>query len=275
MKKSPSDNKKKDNRFDLLRELLLEEDREKINALSQEILVREKVSARVDPLIDEKIEDLRKNFPEYFGDTITETIKTQIRDSQDEVVDALYPIMGKMVKKFIIAEISKLSENINQKVKKTFSFKEVFNRFKRRASGVSEGDAILQDAFQPKIEEVFVIEKDSGILLGNHSTGNIANKDMVSGMLTAIKAFAEDAFSKEGQDLEDVKFETFQILLYNFQTVYVAVAASGVLNATFKGKLTDRVNDFAEDLFDDRSDLEDESKLNEMIINYLIKDDLN
>ena len=275
MKKSPSDNKKKDNRFDLLRELLLEEDREKINALSQEILVREKVSARVDPLIDEKIEDLRKNFPEYFGDTITETIKTQIRDSQDEVVDALYPIMGKMVKKFIIAEISKLSENINQKVKKTFSFKEVFNRFKRRASGVSEGDAILQDAFQPKIEEVFVIEKDSGILIGNHSTGNIANKDMVSGMLTAIKAFAEDAFSKEGQDLEDVKFETFQILLYNFQTVYVAVAASGVLNASFKDKLTDRVNDFAEDLFDDRADLENESKLNEMIVDYLIKDDLN
>ena len=274
MKKSAQDSPK-DKRFELLRELLLEDDRKKFNALSDEIIMREKIAARVDPLIDEKIEDLRKNFPEYFGDTITETIKIQIRDSQDEVVDALYPIMGKMVKKFIIAEISKLSEKISQKVKKTFSFKEVFNRFKRRASGVSEGDAILQDAFQPKIEEVFVIEKDSGILLGNHSTGNIANKDMVSGMLTAIKAFAEDAFSKEGQDLEDVKFETFQILLYNFQTVYIAVAASGVLNATFKDKLTDRVNDFAEDLFDDRSDLENELKLNEMIVDYLINDDLN
>lgn len=275
MKKSPSDNNKKDNRFDLLRELLLEEDREKISALNQEIIAREKIAARVDPLIDEKIKDLRENFPEYFGDTITETIKIQIRDSQDEVVDALYPIMGKMVKKFIIAEITKLSENINDKVKKTFSFKGMFKRFKGRLSGVSDGDVILQDAFKPKIEEVFVIEKNSGILLGNHSTGNIANKDMVSGMLTAIKAFAEDAFSKEGQNLEDVKFETFQILLYNFKTVYVAVAASGVLNTEFKGKLTDQVNDFAEDLFDDRSDLEDESKLNEMIVHYLIKDDLN
>ena len=275
MKKSPSDNNKKDNRFDLLRELLLEEDREKISALNQEIIASDKIAARVDPLIDAKIKDLRENFPEYFGDTITETIKVQIRDSQDEVVDALYPIMGKMVKKFIIAEITKLSENINDKVKKTFSFKGMFKRFKGRLSGVSDGDVILQDAFKPKIEEVFVIEKNSGILLGNHSTGNIANKDMVSGMLTAIKAFAEDAFSKEGQNLEDVKFETFQILLYNFKTVYVAVAASGVLNTEFKGKLTDQVNDFAEDLFDDRSDLEDESKLNEMIVHYLIKDDLN
>ena len=275
MKKSPSDNKNNDNRFDLLRELLLEEDREKINALNQEILVREKISARIDPLIDEKIEDLRKNFPEYFGDTITETIKAQIRDSQDEVVDALYPIMGKMVKKYIFAEISKLSERINKRVKNTFSFKSMFKRFKRRASGVSDGDAILQDAFQPKIEEVFVIEKDSGILLGNHSTGNIANKDMVSGMLTAIKSFAEDAFSKEGQDLEDVKFETFQILLYNFNTVYIALAVSGVLNTDYKDKLIDRINNFAEDLFDDRADLENESKLNEMIVDYLIKEDLN
>ena len=41
MKKTPADNKK-DNRFELLRELLLEDDREKFQALSEEIIQKEK-----------------------------------------------------------------------------------------------------------------------------------------------------------------------------------------------------------------------------------------
>ena len=264
----------KDKRFELLRELLLEDDRKKFNELSEEIIMREKVASRVDPLIDEKIEDLRENFPIYFGDTITETIKTQIRDSQDEVVDALYPIMGKMIKKYIASEISKLSDNINKRVKSTFSFKDYFKRFKRKVSGVSEGDAILSGALKPTLEEIFIIEKNSGILLGNHSTGNIANKDMVSGMLTAIKSFAEDAFAKEGQDLEDIKFETFHIALHNFNTIYIALAISGVQTQDFKEKLNDDINDFAEFILGNRSHLENETELNTLIVKYLIKEEL-
>ena len=84
MKDSTQDNQK-NNRFELLRELLLEEDRKRFNELSDEIVLREKMAARVEPIIDEKIEHLREKFPEYFGDTITETIKTQIRDSQSLV----------------------------------------------------------------------------------------------------------------------------------------------------------------------------------------------
>jgi hypothetical protein len=72
MKKATADNNK--DRFELLRQLLLEEDRAKFNLLSDEYLLQEKLSGRVSPLIDEKIADLREKFPEYFGETITETI---------------------------------------------------------------------------------------------------------------------------------------------------------------------------------------------------------
>ena len=214
MKKTAADNKK-DNRFELLRELLLEDDREKFQALSDEIVQKEKFSKKVVPLVDEKIEDLRANFPEYFGDTITQTIKVQIRDSQDEVVEALYPIMGKLVKKAIVSEITKLSDSINKTIKEKFSFQEIIKRFIKGKK--NDADIVLQDVFEPIIEEVFVIEKDSGLLSGSYSRGNIADKDMVSGMLTAIKSFAEDAFSKEGQNLEDIKFETLKPFILQLQ----------------------------------------------------------
>lgn len=271
MEKPPQDSQK-DKRFELLRELLLEDDREKFDALSQEVLMQDKMAARVTPIIDGKIENLREKFPEYFGRTITKTIKYQIKESQDEMVDALYPIMGKLVKKAIISEINKLSDRINESVQNTFSFKGVSEWFKKRVSGVNEGDMVLQDIFKPIIEEVFVIEKDSGLLLGNHSTGNIADKDMISGMLTAIKSFAEDAFSKEGQDLENIKFETFQISLREFKSIYIAIAMSGVPDLEFKDKLTDNIFDLAEAILRDRSYFKDELKMNNLIKKHLIEE---
>lgn len=268
MEKTAVDNKK-DNRFELLRELLLAEDREKFDSLSEEIILRDKLSKRVSPLVDEKIEDLRENFPAYFGDTITETIKVQIRDSQDEVVEALYPIMGKMVKKFIIAEITKLSDSINKTIKEKFSIKEIIKRYFKGTK--NDAGVVLNEVFEAIIEEVFIIEKDSGLLSGSYSRGNIADKDMVSGMLTAIKSFAEDAFSKEAQDLEDIKFETFQLSIKNFKTIYIAIATSGVLNSDFKDKLSDNVNNLAEVVLRNRSFLNDEEKLNSLIITHLIQ----
>ncbi len=267
MKKATVDNTK-DDRFELLRELLLEEDRGRIDTLSEEIILKEKFSKRVSPLIDEKILDLRENFPEYFGSTITETIKAQIRDSQDEVVEALYPIMGKMVKKFIVAEITKLSDKINQTIKEKFSITQIIKRFIKGKS--NDAGVVLEEVFEPIIEEVFVIEKDSGILSGSYSRGNIADKDMVSGMLTAIKAFAEDAFQKEGQNLEDIKFETFQLSIQNFKSIYIAVACSGVLNVDFEEEIYEKINNLAEIILRDRSYLSDEERMSQIILQELI-----
>ncbi|TMM28854.1 cell envelope biogenesis protein OmpA [Polaribacter aestuariivivens] len=266
--KKPTEDNKKDNRFELLRELLLEDDREKFTALSEEIIEKEKLSKRVQPLVDEKIEDLRQKFPEYFGDTITETIKVQIRDSQDEVVEALYPIMGKLVKKAIVSEITKLSDNINRTIQEKFSLKQILTRFFKGKN--NDAGVVLQEVFEPIIEEVFVIEKDSGLLAGNFTRGNIADKDMVSGMLTAIKSFAEDAFSKENQNLEDIKFDSFQLTIKNFKTIYIAIATSGVLNSEFRDQLADNVNNLAEVILRDRTYLKDELKLNALIETYLI-----
>lgn len=258
-------------KFELLKQLLLADEREDLRRLREEILEYEKFHGKVNPIIDEKIEELRRTFPEEFGGTITETIKVQITESQEDVVEALYPILGKLVKKFIIAEIAKLSDSINQTISSTFSPKQIFRRFMKGES--SNAGAVLQEVFEPTIEEVFVIEKDSGLLVGSYSRGNIADKDMVSGMLTAIKSFAEDAFNKEAQDLEDIKFETFQLSMMNYRSVYIATATSGMVNAVYKDALFDQINELAEKILRNRNYLSNEKMLNELIEATLFKED--
>ena len=267
MEKTTVDNKN-DNRFELLKELLLTDDREKFESLSKEFLERDKFRAKVKPVVDEKIEDLKTNFPTHFGDQITESIKIQIRESQDEVVEALYPIMGKLVKKFIIAEITKLTESINQTINDKFSITQIIKRlFKGKRT---DADDVLQEVFEATIEEVFVIGEDSGLLIGSYSRGNIADRDMVSGMLTAIKSFAEDAFSKQGQDLEDIKFETFQLSMVNYKSIYIATATSGVITSEFKEQLSENLETLAEKILRDRTYLSNEEKLNKLIEDILI-----
>lgn len=261
---------KEDSKFEALKELLLAEDWADIEALQKEVLEHERFKSKVDPLVDEKIEHLRNNFPIYFGDTITETIKVQIKESQDEVVEALYPIMGKLVKKFIVAEITKLTDSINETIRSKLSFGERLKRF-FRGEKAHAGD-VYQEVFEAFIEEVFVIEKDSGLLIGSYSRGNIADKDMVSGMLTAIKAFAEDAFAKEGQDLEDIKFETFQLSLMNFKSIYIATATSGAVTNVFKERLSEGIGTLADTILRDRTYLKDQERLNKLIEEVLIEE---
>jgi|TARA_R110002126_G_scaffold78829_1_gene196047 hypothetical protein len=265
MKKTTVDHK--NNRFELLKELLLKDDRQDFKALKEEFLEKEKFKRKVLPVVDEKIDDLKNNFSEHFGDKVTESIKVQIRESQDEVVEALYPIIGKLIKKFIVAEITKLTQSINQTINDKFSISQIIKRlFKGKRT---DADDVLQEVFEPIIEEVFVIEKNSGLLKGSFSRGSIADKDMVSGMLTAIKSFAEDAFSKEGQDLEDIKFESFQLSIQNFKTIYIATATSGIINLDFKEELYDYNNTLAERILLDRSFLENEERLNQLIVETL------
>lgn len=269
MEKTTVDNK--DNRFELLKELLLADDRKDFNVLKDEVLEREKIKVKVTPVLDERIKDLKDNFSEHFGKNITEAIKIQIKESQDEVVEALYPIMGKLVKKFIIAEITKLTESINQTINDKFSISQIIKRlFKGKRT---DADDVLQEVFEPIIEEIFVINKDSGLLAGNYSRGNIADKDMVSGMLTAIKSFAKDSFSKDGQDIEDIKFENFQLSIQNFKTIYIATATSGVINPDFEEELLDDITNLAEIILRDRSYLTDEEKLNTIIKKIFIKNE--
>ena len=267
MRETTVDNKK-NNRFEILKELLLTDDRQKFESLRDQFLEKDKIRENINPVVDEKIDDLKANFPKHFGDQITESIKVQIRESQDEVVEALYPIMGKLVKKFIIAEITKLTESINQTINDKFSLTQILKRvFKGKRT---DADDVVQEVFEPVIEEVFVIGEKTGLLIGSYSRGKIADKDMVSGMLTAIKSFAEDAFKKEGQDLEDIKFETFQLSMVNYNSIYIATATSGVITSEFKEEVSDNLNTLAEKILRDRTYLNDENKLNKLIEDILI-----
>ncbi|WP_108867471.1 cell envelope biogenesis protein OmpA [Aquimarina aquimarini] len=251
----------------ILKELLFTEEHEYADSIAQKVeeltkIVNQKkeLSHKVDPIIDDRLEEFVEEIPKTLGPTITQALKEEIKNSQDAVVEALFPIIGKMIKKYIAHEMKLLSENISKKTKKAFSFKNWFRRTKARAQGISEGDLAINDYAKPRLIQLFVIEKNSGILLADYSplSENTIDKEMVAGMLTAIKSFVEDAFQGGNQNLELIEYELYTIHIQNFYSYYVAAVISGAYNMMFKEVLEDQIIDFAKNHISSK-DLEDSS----------------
>jgi hypothetical protein len=262
-------------KLSLLKDLLLTDDRayaesihKKIKALEDIINEQKKLSNKVDPIIDDRLEEFIEEIPETLGPTITEALAEQIKNSKDQVVEALYPIMGKMIKKYISQEISLLTERINKQLEDSFSAKSWKRKFRSWFGGVREEELLLSElALQLRVEQVLVIEKNSGLLIGQYAKTETIDKDMVSGMLTAIKSFVEDAFQGKSQNLELIEYELYHIHIQSFVSFYVAVAISGEYNLIFKNKLQDIIFNFTDNflnLFDNLSEIKEQDITNEL-----------
>ena len=269
-----------EDKLKILKDILLTDEREyassiheKIKILEETINTRNNLSEKIEPIIDDKLSEFVEDIPHTLGPTITKALKTEIKNSQDAVVEALYPILGRMIKKYIQNEMRLLSERINNQVNNTFSFKSLKRKFKARTSGISEADLILQEQMQPKIEQLMVIEKGSGLIISKYSKTENIDQDMVAGMLTAIKSFVEDAFKKGNQDLQYIEYDLFHIHIQNFSSYYIAVVISGTFNVIFKSKLEDKLLDFAQNIIN-KEDLTDTESFTKKLKAYFANEDL-
>ena len=239
---------KEQDKIEILRDILFADEHEfeekisqRVEFLEKTIEEREKLSEKVNPIITAQIDDFKESIPETLGPTITETLRKEIKNHKDEVVDALYPVLGKMIKKYVAQEMKILSEKMNSQL----SFLSFWKRKMRSVvTGKNEEELMLNDLSGSKVEQVLLIEKDSGILKASYRKSNAMDEEMVSGMLTAIKSFVEDAFNQRNQELESIEYELYQIHLQSFATHYMAVVISGNFVLSAKNKLQDIIFDF-------------------------------
>jgi hypothetical protein len=253
-----------------LKELLLNEDRDiaqkilqKLDDLENTVNTHEKLSEKVNPIIDEKLHVFTEEIPLKLGPTITKALSEEIKNSQDKVVDALFPIIGKMIKKYIQQEIALLSDRINSQVQSTFSAKKWKRKIRGMFLGFSEEELIMSELSKPKKLQIFVIESGSGIVIANVSQKESIDEDMIAGMLTAIKSFVEDAIIGNKQSLESIEYELYEIYLKNFHSYFIAVVLSGNISDTYKSELDNELLEFASKI--NKIDMSDKQIINEQL----------
>lgn len=234
-------------RIEILKDILFTDDREyidkiahRIDQLEKAVDDSERITSEVKPIVKQEINDFKESVPTTLGPAITAALKEQIKNHTNEVVDVLFPILGKMIKKYVAQEMRLLSEKINGQLSFGRKIKSFFG-------GAKEQDIILSQLSSAKIEQVLLIEKESGLLTASYSRAETIDEEMISGMLTAIKNFVEDAFGQKNQNLEHIEYELYQIHLQSFVTYYIAVVISGNYSLQSKNKVQDIIFDFYED----------------------------
>jgi hypothetical protein len=215
-----------------LKEILLEEDRK----------TQEKITKKVDDL-QNNIEELRN---ENLKPVIEKTVRTELKESKDALIEAIYPLIGKLIRKFVQVEFEKLSENVDKQLDRTFSVQNIKKQLIALWEGISHKDLIIKELIPPVVEEIFVIDQESGILHGKYSHNNTIDQDVIAGMLTAIKSFIEDAFQQKTGSLDMIEYGTFKIIIQNSYKFYLTAIVSGSVNTKYKTQLLDYLELFAE-----------------------------
>ncbi|MEZ4988342.1 MAG: hypothetical protein R2795_25505 [Saprospiraceae bacterium] len=221
-----------------LREALLHEDRKALAQLQQILDSEEEISKRVDPIIEAHLDTFRQHFPDAYIRVVQKIVDQRMTQKQDELMNILYPRLGLMIRKFITNEFRLLREKIDQQINQSpISF--LWRRRNKNA------DQLLLELSPSMVEEVYVISHESGLLLGSASSAVTADKDMIAGMLTAIKSFAVDAFRRTDEELRAVQYGGYEIMVQNFYNYYIALAIAGVISEQERDDLARKMLEFA------------------------------
>ena len=230
-------------KIETIRKILLQQDRQALQEVEDTLNHPDKLAEKVNPIIANQLDAFQKEFPKTYRLAVEQIIERKLQASQEDLLNVLYPIMGKMIRKYLAQQLQALKESVENQIRQSF-----LGRLKAYLFGVKESDMIISQAIQSRVQEAYVIQQHSGLLLGSASASSsqTLDKDMLAGMLTAIKAFVQDAFVQSDVDLELINYGDYQILIQDCYSYYIALAVKGQLTNKEKEKYMELLLKFAE-----------------------------
>jgi hypothetical protein len=173
-----------------------------------------------------------------------DAIRLKIREARDEMIEALYPIIGKVVQRAVVEAVSDLARSLDAQVKSSFDLRLAWWRFRARLSGASEAQIRLRELLPFTVTDVLLIHPETGLLLLHIPSENskTSDTDLFSGMLTAIRDFSQDTLGGDGQaGLGEITYGDQSILIETARHVYLAVIINGVAPPQFRAEMRERI----------------------------------
>ncbi len=225
-----------------LRDLLLGADsdfariRSELEHLRSQFADKEAMIASLNPLLTDLLErtisDNKEDVAEALAPVMGEAIKRQVVETREEVVDALYPIIGKTIRKSVAEAMSDQFSSVNKKIENTIRRSFLPTWLQAQLLGMKRADLLIKGSLPFRIEQIFVIHSETGLLIAHvsadeHENGNGVDQELISGMLTAIRDFVAHAFQSHDHDLQEIHYGQSKILLDLGRYAYLAVVISG------------------------------------------------
>ena len=231
-----------------LKELLFEKEArdidalaERLDALHQRTGDDERLRASVARVIEGALRDAEtvrhRELADALAPVVVRTVKAEIvsPDTQDKIAGSLYTKIGEMVRRYVSSAMRDLLEGINKRLESGLTHNRFMLKLRSLASGRSMAELALERSERLKVEEVYLIRRGSGELVHRWQApsdqdmlGGSRNRDvLISGFLTAITAFAEEAFEGDKESLRAIDLDAHRVFLRGSPSYLVAAKCRG------------------------------------------------
>ena len=185
--------------FAALRHLLVGPEQQQLDALADRV---EKVAVTPQSLADQlpAAIALSSSRDQQLGRALAPTVETALRESirrnPREIATAIFPVLGPAIRKAIAETMAGLVRSINSAVEHSLSVQGIKWRVEAWRTGVRYPEVVIKHALIYRVEQVFLIHAETGLLLAHVTAPDlkVPDADLISGMLTAIQDFVRDSF---------------------------------------------------------------------------------
>lgn len=191
-----------------LREILTGEERRQIESIIKRLDDKKVRASDVAKILPEALRLSAKHGPrlnETLIPIIAGTISDSVKRNPSMLVDALYGLIGPATRKAVYESMKGMMQSFNDALQSVFTYEGIKWRIESIATGKSYAEIVLIRSVVYRVEQVFLIHKETALLLKDvkASQSVVLDEDMVSSMLRAIQDFVRDSFKLEGADALD------------------------------------------------------------------------
>ncbi len=218
-----------------LRHLIIAPEQKEIAEIQERLDDRKQRAEDVSSIVAEAIQIRRERggdraLSEALAPTIQDTLRESVRKNPHVLADALFPVMGPAIRKSITEALRGMLESFNQALEYSLSVRGLQWRIEALRTGKSFGEIVLMHSLLYRVEQVFLIHRKTGLVLGHVVAQSVATQDpsMVAGMLSAIQQFVADSFDARSD-------ETLDSLNVGGLEVFVEQSPDAVIAAVIRG----------------------------------------
>ena len=221
-----------------LRELILGAERRRLEELEQRLdsegLSRESLAEMLPSSIALRAGRDRQ-LALALAPTVENALSESVRRNPRPIATAIFPVLGPAIRKAIAEALSGLVFSINRALEHSFSPRGLRWRLEAWRTGVPFAQIVLRHALVYRVEQVFLIHGDTGLLLSHAASPDLASSDgdLISGMLTAIRDFVADSFAPEREAGGLRRFSVGEL------TVMVEQGPEAMIAAVVRGEAPD------------------------------------
>jgi hypothetical protein len=231
--------------YESLRLLLLDDEQQRLDGIDR----------RLDALPDtlaESIESANRTggasrLARALSESTTESLEVAVRRKPDTVVHAVFPVIGPAIRRALVEALRHMASDLDQALTDTLSLKVLRWRFEAWRTGVPYAQVVLRHRLHYRVEHLFLIQHQSGLLLDYLSAPGVQeiDADAVAGMLTAIAQFVHDSVRAEGAArLGSASVGEYRLLVSDGPDARLAALVRGVPPSA----LSTRMDELSEEL---------------------------